>query len=59
MFLEEVEDRPRHVRLAVAAASGDERVLALHDDAVAGAALVGVERRRLTVILARLSLIHI
>ena len=48
MLLEEVEDRARHVRLAVAAGAGHERVLALDDDAVAGAALVGVERRRLT-----------
>ena len=54
MFLEEVEDRARDVRLAVAAASGHERVLALDDDAVAGAALVGVERRRVARVLARL-----
>ena len=54
MFFEEVEDRARDVRLAVAAASGHKRVLALDDDAVAGAALVGVERRRVTRVLARL-----
>ena len=53
MFLEEVEDRACDVALAVAARAGHERVLALDDDAVARAALVGVERRRLTVILAR------
>lgn len=33
VLLEEVEDRARHVRLAVAARAGHERVLALDDDA--------------------------
>mmetsp|Transcript_10286 Transcript_10286/g.27304 ORF Transcript_10286/g.27304 Transcript_10286/m.27304 type:complete len:203 (+) Transcript_10286:595-1203(+) len=53
MFLEEVEDRARHVRLAVAARAGHERVLALDDDAVAGSPLIRVERRRVARVLAR------